>query len=652
MRKKKIVYHSDCSLAKTGFGRTTKCLLSYLYKTGKYDIVNYCCHIAEDTIELTRTPWKSIGSMPLNDPYINNTCKNMDGEQKDAFLRPVWYGSFKIDKVIQDEKPDCYFGVQDIWGVDYSITKNWFSKIRSVIWTTLDSLPILPSALNAAPKVDNYWIWSDFATKAMHEAGFNHIKTVHGPIDDKYFYPFNDADRTALRKKHNIDDKFIIGFVFRNQLRKSVPNLMEGYKLWKNDNPNVKSCLLLHTSFSEGWKIMDLAKEHGIPFEDIYTTYICKTCKDYFIHPFIGEDKDCPKCGKTKSLNTTNMLSGITEKQLNEVYNVMDVYCHPFTSGGQEIPIQEAKMSGLITLVTNYSCGEELCKPEAYSIPLKWESYREFGTQFIKATTLKESIKESIQIVYSMPIEERKKYGRLAREWAINNYSIGVIGPIFEKFIDESPFVDWSKPDEIKLKNPKASIDNSLDNQSWIKELYIKILDMKVDANDSGYNYWIQQLEAGAKRQDIELYFRNIAEEENKKTSNGSNNQQSSQTKLEDLLDKDDEDKRALYVMPEGIGDVFLSTALFRSFKETYKDWNLYVATQPVFFDVLSGNPHVHRVIPYTQEMDNLLAMEGAGKYKGYFKICFVPFITTQRALTYLHNGETKIAFDIKYASN
>ena len=44
------------------------------------------------------------------------------------------------------------------------------------------------------------------------------------------------------------------------------------------------------------------------------------------------------------------LAKGVSEKELNEVYNLMDVYCHPFTSGGQEIPIQEAKLTELITL--------------------------------------------------------------------------------------------------------------------------------------------------------------------------------------------------------------------------------------------------------------------------------------------------------------
>ena len=40
---KKLLFQTDSSLAKTGFGRNAKALLSYLYKTKKYDIVHYCC---------------------------------------------------------------------------------------------------------------------------------------------------------------------------------------------------------------------------------------------------------------------------------------------------------------------------------------------------------------------------------------------------------------------------------------------------------------------------------------------------------------------------------------------------------------------------------------------------------------------------------
>ena len=52
---------------------------------------------------------------------------------------------------------------------------------------------------------------------------------------------------------------------------------------------------------------------------------------------------------------------------------------------------------------------------------------------------------------------------------------------------------------------------------------------------------------------------------------------------MEDLLDKDDKGKRIAYVMPESAVDVFLSTALLKSIKLKYPEYNLYFVTKPEY---------------------------------------------------------------------
>lgn len=638
--RKKIVFQSDFSLAKTGFGRNSKAILKYLYKTGKYDIVNYCCGMQKGNSQLERTPWKSCGSLP-------NSQQEVEKLNKDPHLaRMASYGAYLLDDVIKEEKPDVYIAVQDIWGVDFAIDKPWFDKVNSVIWTTLDSLPILDSAVKCAPKVKNYWIWSEFATKALHNLGHKHVKTVHGALDTDNFYRIPEDKRAALRSRFNIDkDKFIVGFVFRNQLRKSVPNLLEGYSIWKKENNIKNSGLLLHTHFGEGWGIMKLAKEYGIDPKEIYTTYICKACGNYEVKNFAEQDLDCRFCESKKSQITTNVGLGVTEESLNEVYNLMDVYCHPFTSGGQEIPIQEAKLTELITLVTNYSCGEDMCLDEAHSLPLEWNEYREHGTEFIKASTSPKSIAQNLLKVYNMSKEERLDLGKKAREWTIKNYSVETIGKIIEEFVDSSPFVDKEYSFKVEEKDAYCNVPDIKDNDEWILYLYKNILKSNnIDKTDDGYKYWSKELEKGTKRIDIENYFRQVALQDNSKNQKVS---------FDDILDKDDSGKRILYVMPESIGDVFLSTSLFRSIKDQYPDYNLYVATKPEYFDILDANTYVHKVIQYISQMDSLPWLEGMSSHKGYFEIAFLPYSQTQRFLTYLHNGKTNIAYkDYKYASN
>jgi len=463
MKKKKILYQSDFSLLKTGFARIAKSVLSYLYKTGKYDIVHYCAGISVAEPDLKRTPWESIGCLPVTEKEIQEINKDPH------FQRQAQYGAYYLDQIMEKEKPDVYFAVQDIWGVDFSINKKWFEEIHSVIWTTLDSLPILPTAIESAKKVKNYWIWSSFATDKLNEMGFDHVRTMHGPIEHEDFYRLTDKKRKSLREKLNINqDEFIIGFVFRNQLRKSVPNLLEGFKIFKENNPKVKSKLLLHTSFSEGWGILKLAAEYELNNEDILTTYICNKCNNYEVKPFIGENLDCKYCVSEKSQTTVNVKTGVSEEQLNEIYNLMDVYAHPFTSGGQEIPIQEAKLTELITLVTNYSCGEEMCQDGANSLPLEWSEYREHNTEFIKASTSPQSIAEELQTVLEMPDKDRKKMGKKAREWTIENYSIQNIGPLIEEFIDRLEPTGYPFENHQELRDPSYVIPETKDDGEWV----------------------------------------------------------------------------------------------------------------------------------------------------------------------------------------
>ena len=185
-------------------------------------------------------------------------------------------------------------------------------------------------------------------------------------------------------------------------------NLLDGFKEFCRRNPTAKPRLLLHTHWSEGWDIPRLLEEKKISPHSVLTTYFCKNCKQYEIKPFQGQGLDCKFCGAQKSQETTNVGAGVNENQLNEIYNLMDVYCHPFTSGGQEIPVQEAKLTELITLVTNYSCGEEGCTPESGGLPLDWAEYREPGTQFIKASTSPNSIAKQLTKVLNLKEDKRR----------------------------------------------------------------------------------------------------------------------------------------------------------------------------------------------------------------------------------------------------
>ena len=149
MRKKRILIHTNAPWLKTGLAENGRFLASHLYKTGKYEIAYYCSQTQVGDSMLNSTPWKSYGCIP-NDPRIINQLNN---NQQEA--RNVSYGSYYIDDVVKEFKPDIYIGSDDIWSFPSFTDKNWWSKINSILHITIDSRPILEEAFAQAKKTKN-----------------------------------------------------------------------------------------------------------------------------------------------------------------------------------------------------------------------------------------------------------------------------------------------------------------------------------------------------------------------------------------------------------------------------------------------------------------------------------------------------------------
>tara|TARA_R110002110_G_scaffold85081_1_gene220997 strand:+ start:2062 stop:3954 length:1893 start_codon:yes stop_codon:yes gene_type:complete len=630
MSKKTVLIHSNFCRAFTGFGKNKKNIMRYLFDTGKYNLVELANGIHWHDPATKTVPWTCRGSLPL--PQELN---HLPEEEK----RGAGYGNKLVDRAIKEFKPDVYIGVEDIWAFNNFHLKSWWNKINTMIWTTLDSLPILPQAVEYAPKIKNYYVWASFAEKAFKEMGYNHVNTLRGSLDTSNFFRFSDKKRKNLRESHGLHNEYLVGFVFRNQLRKSVPNLLDGFKIFKEKEPKAK--LFLHTHWGEGWDIPRLLQEKEISGHDVLTTYVCSKCSTYEVRPFSGHGQHCKRCGSQGTVNTTNTSKGVSEEQLNEVYNLMDVYCHPFTSGGQEIPIQEAKLTELITLVTDYSCGEDTCTEESGGLSLEWSEYREPGTQFIKASTSPQSIADQLTKAWELEEDDKREWGRKARQWTIDNFSVEVIGKQLEEIIDEMPPVDYDYDSGAIIKfdstyNPK---ENYSSRKDFLIDIYKNILKDEVDENSQGFKHWMGQLEAGKQPAEIINHFKQVALEHNQKTNT---------LDLSEMLGDEDKGKRIAVVIPQSETDVLLINSLLKNLKKQYKKYNLYIFTQPQYFSYIDDNPYVHKIMPYSPSLENPLLMEGAGDHEGLFEMAFYPHTTTQKNMSYIHNALDKHQFSLR----
>jgi glycosyltransferase involved in cell wall biosynthesis len=638
MRKKRVLFLTDYAGAFTGFGKQCKLLLNYLYKTGKYEILNAAQGIPKHGHHEHKFPWKTIGVLPIDQQKIQQI------NQDPNLARMAAYGSLEITNIVKEFKPDVIFSINDTWGSQFVINEPFFKSVPTVCWNTFDSLPLLPDTIENAKKIKDYWTWSDFARKELHKLGFNNVKNQYPLVNTKNFYKLSEGKIAEIKARFGLpQDAFIIGFVFRNQLRKLINTQIEAYALFKKQNPEIKNTFLYtHTHYGEGWDIHRLCQQYGVDPREVLCTYICKETRQYFIAPFHGQDVENP-ITKRKTVVTTNVGLGVNDEQLNEIYNIFSLYSHPATSGACELPCVEAALTEKIITTCEYSFGEDIIENNKGSIPMKFTFYTEHGTQFLKSQPSPYELSKIFKKVYEMKPQLKRKMEEDSRNWALQNYAIDVNGKKIEEFIDQQNLLEDDifnfQLNDKNNPNPNAIVSDNLDNKLWIKSLYKLILDRDVTDQDEGLIHWLQKLDQKVPKEQIENYFRQVAREDISKNT---------PIAFEDLLDKEDDGKRILYVMPESIGDMYLSTALFKNIKEQYPEYNLYIATKPEYFEILDGNPYVHRVIQYLPQMDQLLWLEGHGDHKGFFEIAFLAHLGTQRLFNYHHNGKTKIAFNLK----
>lgn len=623
--KKTIVYHSNSSKLFTGFGRAARTLLRHLFKTGKYSLVEAANGLPFESGDTKRMPWICHGTAPNQEQY-QQIASNPDSNIREVQSRMAGYGYFGIDTIVEKYKPSAVILAEDVWAVSEFEKKSWFNKTNPILWTTLDSLPTIQTAIDLAPVFDNYYVWASFAEEDFKRMGYNHVKTLYGCIDPKPFFNIGAEKKKELRDKFGISkDSLIIGLCSRNQLRKGFPHLVLALKELRERNPNTDYKLLLNTSFREGFDIPKLAAESGVPLDCVYTTYFCRKCGEFEVKPFSGHDLDCKFCGEKNTVNTVDIHHAVSDEQLNLVYNLMDIACLPLTSGGLEFFCLESKLCEIPLLVTNYSCATDAVKENSGGFPLDWTPDVEIGSNFIKARTKISSIVEKVEWMASLSEEERQNIGRMGRQFVLDNYSIDVIGKKWEQILDNLPEKDWdAEENKPQPKNPSHIPPNNLSPEDFVTDLMTHMMLEKVDKNTSHVKNWAAHLRKSKDFQGVYKHFVGLANQFNANLS-------VKPIDLAELLDKDDEGRRLLIILPGSGGDIIMLNSLIPNVRNLYPEYNIYIATSPQFYPLIEHLEGVHRVINYFPQLDDILLLTGRGENNGYFDIVFPIHVGTQR---------------------
>lgn len=455
--KLKVLMVSEASFLSSGFGTYAKEILSRLHKTGKYHIAEFACYGKVNDPKDVDIHWKYYANaVDANDPRSQEYNSSMENQ----------FGRWRFERVLIDFKPDVVIDVRDYWMNSYQ----QFSPLRPyfhwILMPTVDSAPQQEDWIDTFLHADAIFTYSDFGRDTLLQQSnnrINYIDTTSPGVSLETFNYLQLEDRKKIREYFNLNtDSFIIGSVMRNQKRKLIPELFSALKTFTNrlrdsNHPQAdKTYLYLHSSYPDaGWDIPQLLKEYSVGNRVLFT-YACKNCGFFkpslYQHPL----SLCPRCGNM-SMTMPNVGAGLSQAELNMVYNTFDIYIQYAICEGFGMPQVEAGAAGVPIATVDYSAMQDVIRYlNAFPITVN-QFFKELETKAVRVYPDNTSLINILENYINLPdmLKEQKRYE--TRKLTEDRYNWDSITQKWESYLDN-----------IELKNLQGKWDKVLPQISEI----------------------------------------------------------------------------------------------------------------------------------------------------------------------------------------
>ena len=212
-----------------------------------------------------------------------------------------------------------------------------FSPAKTIFYFPSDGGGGMPLGCeNILKKVNCPVAMAKFGQRQVKQLYSIDVNYIPHAIDVKNYYPLDKGSKEQCKAKFGLSGKFVVGCVQRNQGRKMPDRLIKAFKLFCENKPD--AMLLLHTD----------PQDVAAPFD------LFQLINRY-------------KLNNRVVFTGMSFYNAFTYKQMNEVYNAMDMFILGTSGEGFGIPTIEAQACEIPCVLTNYTTSYELLKEDGES---------------------------------------------------------------------------------------------------------------------------------------------------------------------------------------------------------------------------------------------------------------------------------------------
>ena len=498
MKKKKVFIANDASFIASGYGIYGKELLSRMHYSGKYEVAELGCYAGCDRPEIQNIPWKFYPNA------VGTEDKRFDVYRSNAINQ---FGAWRFNRAILDFKPDIVFDVRDYWMSAYQETSPYRRHFHWVLMPTVDSAPQKNDWYYTFANADVLIPYTQWAKNVLVSGGGNRLnvfpKIANAGINPDEFYPIED--KIAHKIKYfgrNVD---IVGVVMRNQKRKLIPDIMLAFKNYLSRIANTEkynnTYLYLHTSYPEenGWDLPGLLLEYGL-CDKTYFTYTCRNCKRYFPSKFNDALVHCKHCNTPNSACFSSVANSVTTENLNQIYNLFDIFIQYAICEGFGMPQLEAAACGIQIASVDYSAMTEIAENlNGVKIPIK-RMFRELETGADRVYPDNEFTSTLLYKFFNdLPDDVKKKNSAIIRQKCIDRYTWDNVYTVWDECFDQlnpNDKVSWNTPQKFLTNHESMSVPGNLASRDFVEYVCHRVINEPYLVNTAGVQIMIRDLQS------------------------------------------------------------------------------------------------------------------------------------------------------------
>jgi len=311
LTKKSILWLSDGCYLTTGYATITRKALNYLTELG-WD-TNHLSHTAQHQTMMAGTTLEDneILNFKIYGAGIQPYCQ-------DIMTQRIRELDVRIFGILLDTFM-CY-----PWLLNIDLT-----PAKSFFYFPSDGGGFPLGCEQILRKVDLPIAMSKYAQKQVKELFNIDSEYIPHAIETDVYKPLNEQERATGKAKMGLTGKFVVGVVARNQGRKMLDRTLKSFAIFARQVP--EAILLLHC---------DKFDPAGYFNFDVLINQL--------------------KIQNRVVFTGTRYFKGFNYKQMNELYNVMDLFFLGTSGEGFGVPLIEAMGAGIPVLTTDYTTGQEI----------------------------------------------------------------------------------------------------------------------------------------------------------------------------------------------------------------------------------------------------------------------------------------------------